>query len=108
MIRSYASSKNAFPPQATVAPGLTFVVDSLFDYEYPWHGQNAVSPLLAWMRGGGWCAKPERLSLCENGEVVRMVGRRVDGVLKAVLGGEVVVDGLEGYGEKVVCFEKVG
>ncbi|XP_077234275.1 uncharacterized protein LOC143876460 [Tasmannia lanceolata] len=98
-----AAAKNTFPANTTILRGLTFVADSFYDYENPWHSLNSLSVFFSWMMDKG-CPKPTRFVILKNGEVIKNVGGWIYAVLKACLGGEVVIDSLENY--EVVCFEK--
>ncbi|KAJ0989905.1 hypothetical protein J5N97_008261 [Dioscorea zingiberensis] len=103
--KSYAFA-STFPENTTLLKGLTFIADSFYDYENPWHGLNAVAGFFAWMRDNE-CKKPRRFLLFKNGEVVKRVGNWVYNLMKAGLGGEVVeVESLEGRDGEVVCFER--
>ncbi|XP_068634587.1 uncharacterized protein [Aristolochia californica] len=98
-----AAAKNIFPANATVLRGITFVADSFYDYENPWHSLNALSVFFSWMMENS-CAKPTRFVIFEKGKVVKKVGPWISALLKACLGGEVAIDSLEDYG--IACFEK--
>lgn len=106
--RAYVLTAAGFPAGAAVVGGLTFVADSFYDYENPWHGLNALAGFFSWMAGNA-CARPARFVLFKNGGAVGRVGRWVAGVLKAGLGGEEPkIESLEStHGTtSVACFEK--
>ncbi|KAH7659045.1 putative nitroreductase C-terminal bacterial protein [Dioscorea alata] len=105
--KSYAFTTDHLPENTTVLPGLTFIADSFYDYENPWHGMNAVAGFFAWMKENE-CKKPSRFLLFKNGEVVKRVGSWVYNLMKVGLGEEVVLERLEGSSDRdIVCFEKV-
>lgn len=87
--RAYAlaDATRGVPAGAAAVGGLTFVADSFYNYENPWHGLNALADFFSWMSGYA-CPRPARLVLFKNGAAVGRVGRWVAGVLKAVLGGD--------------------
>lgn len=110
--KSYAFTTDHHLPENSTAvlPGLTFIADSFYDYENPWHGMNAVAGFFAWMKENE-CKKPSRFLLFKNGEVVKRVGSWVYNLMKVGLGEEVVLERLEGsntdHRDHIVCFEKV-
>lgn len=107
---------DTFPADAIVAPGLTYLADSFYDYENPWHGLNAISPFFSWRRERGQCEKPRRFVLFKRGDaVVTKVGKWVHKLMKANLDREVSindgiltesVNGESGNKSMLVCFER--
>ncbi|KAJ3709246.1 hypothetical protein LUZ61_012951 [Rhynchospora tenuis] len=113
-----AKSRYSFPAGSFhVAPGLTYLADSFYDYENPWHGLNAISPFFSWRRERGQCQNPMRFMLFKRGDVVvKKVGNWVRGLMEANLDRRVTINDNElltkgfngGSGNKstMVCFER--
>ncbi|GLJ46710.1 hypothetical protein SUGI_0984730 [Cryptomeria japonica] len=103
-LNSYAFAwPNYLPPNSSLVRGLSFISDSHYDYENPWHSMISLIVSAAW-RMENQCEVPERFVLYRNGELVTSMGSYIKTLLLAVLDRNVPVEDLSDHDP--VCFEK--
>ncbi|GLJ18076.1 hypothetical protein SUGI_0319080 [Cryptomeria japonica] len=92
------------PMNSTLLPGLTFIADSNWDYNNPWHSMMNLVAHEAW-RIENQCRTAKRFVLYQQGHLVKKMGSWVSNFMEAVLKHQVKPDELE-YGGGIVCFEE--